>query len=319
MPGAKKLDKIVFFGTPDFALPTLAALDAAGLRPQRVVTQPARPAGRGQAPQEPPVAVWAREHGCEVLQPERVRDPDFLAAMAAARPDVAVVVAFGQIFPQELLDLPRHGCINLHASLLPKYRGAAPIQTALAEGQKRTGVTTMLMEEELDSGPILLQEETDIGPTETAGRLSERLAAIGAELLVKTLQGLAKGKLTPKKQRDDQATYAGRLSKRDGKANWALEAPDLYNRLRALTPWPGMAAHFRGRPVRIVWGVPVDWEEVPVGSVGTYVGMRQGRLAVLCGSGTLFGLERLQRSGKKAVSAADFANGERLRVGERFA
>lgn len=319
MPRSKKLEKVVFFGTPEFAVPTLAALVEAGLAPVRVVTQPARPAGRGQTAQDPPVAVWAREHGLEVVQPERVAEPELIAAVKSLAPDVAVVVAFGQIFPQELLEIPGHGCINLHASLLPKYRGAAPIQAAISEGEKKTGVTTMQMELELDAGPILLQKETEIGPMETAGQLSERLAALGAEVMVETLRQLEKGKLKPKKQREEQATYAGRLTKRDGKANWALEAKDLYNRLRAVTPWPGMTAHLRGRPLKIVWGVPVDWEEVPVGSVGTYVGMRQGRLAILCGSNTLIGLERLQRPGKKAVSAADFANGERLRVGERFA
>lgn len=319
MPRARILDKIVFFGTPEFAVPTLAALVEAGLAPLRVVTQPARPAGRGQEPAEPPVAIWAREHGLEVLQPERVSDPEFLQAMKALAPGVAVVVAFGQIFPDELLAIPRRGCVNLHASLLPKYRGAAPIQAAIAEGEKKTGVTAMQMEAELDAGPILVQEETEIRPLETAGQLTARLAELGAGVMVETLLQLQAGKLKAKKQREEQATYASRLTKRDGKANWALAAGDLYNRLRALTPWPGLTAHLRGRQVKLVWGVPVDWEEVPVGSVGTYVGMRQGRLAILCGSNTLIGLERLQRPGKAAVSAADFANGERLRVGERFA
>lgn len=319
MPGRRKLERVVFFGTPEFALPSLVALVEAGYRPLRVVSQPARPAGRGQEVKEPPVAAWAREHGLDVAQPERVSEPEFLAGMADLAPDLAVVVAFGQIFPPELLSLPRHGAINLHASLLPKYRGASPIQAAVAEGEKKTGVTTMLMEEELDAGPILLQEEIDIGPLEDAGHLSERLARLGAELLVETLRQLEAGQLKPRKQRDEQATYAHRLLRRNGKANWALEATDFFNHLRAVTPWPGLTAHLRGRPVKIVWGVPVDWEEAPVGSVGTYVGMRQGRLAVLCGGGTLFGLERLQRPGKAAVSAADFANGERLRVGERFA
>src|SRR5262245_55623274 len=175
MPG---LDRILFFGTPELAVPTLTALAAAGRAPVRVVTQPARPVGRGQRLQDPPVASWARAHGVEVRQPERVRSPDFLAQAAALAPDVAVVVAFGQIFPRPLLALPAHGCINLHASLLPRWRGASPIQAAIAAGDERTGVTTMRMEEGLDAGPILLQEETAIGGEETADELSRRLAAM---------------------------------------------------------------------------------------------------------------------------------------------
>lgn len=316
MPRAKR---IVFFGTPEFAVPTLEALVEAGMAPVRVITQPAKPAGRGKKAQDPPVAAWAREHDLEVEQPERVKDEEFLDRLGALKPDVAVVVAFGQIFPQRLLELPAKGCLNLHASLLPKYRGASPIQAAIAEGEKKTGVTIMQMEEELDAGPILLQEELEIRPLETTGELTPRLAALGAKLMVEAVPKLSGGKLKAKKQRDEQATYAPRLTKKDGKANWALTAEELYNRLRAFTPWPGMQAHLRGRPVKLVWGVPMTWEQVPSGSAGTYVGMRQGRLAILCGNDTLLGLERLQRPGKTVLSAADFANGERLNVGERFA
>ncbi len=197
MPG---LGRILFFGTPDFAVPTLAALVEAGWAPVRVVTQPSRPVGRGRGLQDPPVAAWARAHGLEVTQPERVRHPDFLAEAAALAPDVAVVVAFGQIFPRALLDLPRHGCVNLHASLLPRWRGAAPIQAAVAAGEARTGVATMRMEEGLDTGPILLEEETAIGPDETADELSRRLAELGGKLMVRTLHELEAGGLVPRPQ-----------------------------------------------------------------------------------------------------------------------
>jgi methionyl-tRNA formyltransferase len=311
-----KLDPLVFFGSPEFAVPTLEALVDAGLAPALVVTQPAKPAGRGKKPQDPPVAVWAREHELPVAQPESVKSEEFLIQMEQLAPKVAVVVAFGQIFPKRLLEIPTKGCINLHASLLPKYRGASPVQGAIAGGEKKTGVTSMQMEEELDSGPILLQEEVQIKRWDTTETLSKTLASTGAGVMVETLKTLSK--IKPRKQRDESASYCPEITKRNGKADWSLEAEDFYNRLRAHIPWPGTQAVLRGRPLKIIWGVPIDWEEVPMGTVGTYLGMRQGRLAVLCGGNTLFGLERLQRPGKKAISAADFANGERLTVGERF-
>lgn len=314
-----KLGKVVFFGTPEFAVPTLDALAEAGRTPMLVVSQPARPAGRGKSAKQPPVAEWAEEHDVPLEQPESVSDPEFLAKLKKLAPDVGVVVAFGQIFPSELLGLPKKGCINLHASLLPKYRGASPIQGVLLEGEKKTGVTTMKMEEELDSGPILLQEETLIRSYETTDRLAGRLAKLGARVMVETLDKVEKSKLKPRKQRDESASYSPKVAKSDGKVNWALEADEIYNRLRAFTPWPGLSAHFRGRGLKVIWGVPMTWEEAPFGVTGTYLGLRQGRIAVLCGGGTIFGLEEVQRPGKKPVRASDFANGERVRVGERFA
>ena len=315
-----KLERIVFFGTPEFAVPTLEALVEAGRRPVAVVTRPARPAGRGQEVQEPPVAESARELELEILQPERVADEGFIESMRGLGPDLFVVVAFGQIFPTELLEVPEHGSINLHASLLPKYRGASPIQSAVANGEKKTGVTTMRMEEELDSGPILLQQETAIGRSETAGELAERLASIGADLMVETVENLEKGNgIKERKQREESASYAEKFSKEDGRMNWALGAEELYNRMRAFDPWPGMTTTFRGRPVKILWGVPMDWEKAPSGATGTYLGLRQGRMAILCGDDTVFGIEEIQRAGKRPQRASDFVNGERLRVGQRFA
>ncbi len=313
------LRKIVFFGTPDFAVPTLDALVAADRSPVLVVSQPARPAGRGKEPQEPPVAERSRELGIEVVQPESVRDEAFLGRLGELAPDLSVVVAFGRIFPPRLLELPRHGSINLHASLLPRYRGAAPIQAALIAGEKKTGVTSMRMVEELDAGPILEQEEVDIKPYETAGELAERLAPLGGEVMVRTLERLESGKLKERKQREESASYAPTIEKGEGRVNWALSAEELYNRLRAYSPWPGLTAHFRGRPVKLVWAVPMSWEDAPIGVTGTFLGLRQGRLAVLAGDGTILGIEELQRPGKKPIRSSDFANGERLRVGERFA
>lgn len=316
---ASRSRKLVFFGTPDFAVPTLEALDAAGRAPALVVTQPAKPAGRGKEVQEPPVAEWARERGIEVAQPESLKDEAFLARLQEVAPDVAVVVAFGKIFPARLLELPKHGCVNLHASLLPRYRGASPIQAALLHGEKKTGVTTMRMEEELDAGPILLQEEVPIKHHETAGELTERLAPIGAALLVETLDQLDRGELKERKQREESVSYARQIVKADGRLDWSLTADELYHRVRAFDPWPGVTTHFRNRPLKVVWGVPMDWEDAPMGATGTFLGLRQGRIAVLSGEGTIFGLEELQRPGKKVLRASDFANGERLRVGERFA
>jgi len=314
------IDRILFFGTPEFAVPTLAALVAAGRPPVRVVTQPSRPVGRHRDPQDPPVARWAREHGLAVTQPERVRAPEFLEEAAALGADVAVVVAFGQIFPRALLDLPRYGCINLHASLLPRWRGASPIQAAVAAGDAWTGVTTMRMDEGLDTGPILLEEKVEIGPLETADELAARLAGLGGPLMVRTLELLERGEIEPRPQPIDPidgVTYAPRLTRDSGRVDWGLPAREIHDRLRAYTPWPGLTAELRGEPVKIVAAEVM--EEPGEGAPGTILGLRGGRLlAVSCGGGTVLGLSELQRPGKRALRAADFANGERLRAGESF-
>ena len=271
------------------------------------------------------MAAWAREHGLEVMQPERVRHPDFLAEAAALAPDVAVVVAFGQIFPRALLDLPRHGCINLHASLLPRWRGASPIQAAMAAGDARTGVATMRMEEGLDTGPILLEEETAIGPDETAEELSRRLAEMGGGLMVRTLERLERGDLVPRPQSSSKgaegATYAPRLTRESGRVDWKLTAREIHDRLRAYTPWPGLTAELRGEPVKIVSARVLEDRDAPSDiAPGTLLGLRGGLLAVACGGedGGVLGIAELQRPGKRALRAADFVNGERLRAGESF-
>jgi methionyl-tRNA formyltransferase len=313
------VDPVVFFGTPDFAVPTLAALVAAGRRPVLVVTQPARPTGRGQRMQDPPVARWAREHGLPVFQQERVREPAFLDSLRALAPGVAVVVAFGQIFPRDLLELPRHGCINLHASLLPRWRGAAPIQAAIAAGDARTGVTTMRMEQGLDTGPILLQEETEIGPDETAGELSHRLAGSGARLVVETLDRLEAGTLEVQLQDSGQATYAPRLTRDSGRVDWSRSARELADRLRAFTPWPGLTAELRSAPLKIVAARILQGQQQGASEpAGAFLGLCEGALAVACGDGSVLGLYEVQRPGRKALKAADFLNGERLRAGEMF-
>jgi methionyl-tRNA formyltransferase len=310
---------VIFFGTPEFAVPTLAAMCRADLAPALVVSQPARRVGRGRQLSQPPVAEWALQQGLAVDQPASVRDPDFVRLIQGLAPAALVVVAYGQIFPKILLEIPLHGCINLHASLLPRYRGAAPIQAAIMAGETVTGVTTMLMEEGLDSGPILLQEEAPIGGDETAGELAPRLAEQGAALMVRTLGLIEAGQVRPRPQQHELATFAPRLRKSDGEVDWSQPAPVLFNRLRGLMPWPGLFSLLRERPVKIVWGSVSDssaglGEHQP----GTFRGLEGDSLLVDAGDGTTFGIEQLQRPGKRVLSAREFLNGERLRTGERF-
>lgn len=311
------LKRLVFFGTPSFAVPTLDALAGVERPPMCIVSQPPRRAGRGHDWREPPVAAWARGHRIELLQPEKVRSEGFLTDLEGRGVDLAIVVAFGQIFPRRLLEIPRYGCVNLHASLLPRHRGAAPVAAAIAAGDRITGVSTMIMEAGLDSGPVLLQRETEIGEQETTGELESRLAALGATLVVETLEAMERGTVEPTAQRDEEATYAPRLKKEDGAADWTLTASDLFNRLRAFTPWPGMEAELRSAPLKIVWATPLS--EVDPGSPGEILGIDgEGRLMTRCGAGTVLGLERVQRPGRRVVAARDFVNGERVAAGEQF-
>ncbi len=309
--------KVVFFGTPEFAVPTLAALVEAGCAPALVVSQPARPSGRGRRLAEPPVAEWARANGVDVIQPERVRAEAFMDRMASVASDVAVVVAFGQIFRQPLLDLPRLGCINLHASLLPRWRGAAPIQAAITHGDAETGVTTMRMEAGLDSGPVLLRAVTPIGPDEVAPVLSERLAAIGAALMVPTLEGLDRGDLQARTQDESAVTLAPRLTKLDAQADWRQPAARLYDRWRGQNLWPGLATHFAGRPLKLVEVRPSTptLSEQPSGTV---VGIEDNGVGVACGGGSVLRLERVQRPGRQAIQASDWYHGERILPGATF-
>ncbi|HUP21570.1 MAG TPA: methionyl-tRNA formyltransferase [Thermoanaerobaculia bacterium] len=312
------IERIVFFGTPEFAVPTLDALAAAGRAPLLVVSQPARPSGRGKRTEQPPVARWAEQHRVSLEQPARVRDPDFLARLRDLAPDLAVVVAFGQIFRPELLQLPRLGCVNLHGSLLPRHRGAAPVQAALLAGDAITGVTTMLMDEGLDTGPILLQREAPIEPNENAGDLQARLAVIGAELVVETVERLAAGTLVPLAQRGELATLAPRLRKEDGRIAWSSPAPRLAALVRAMTPWPGAFTELRGEPLRVVEARPLRAAEAPAGAAapGSVLGRSGEGFAVRSGDGGALLLLRVQRPGRRAVSALDFWNGERIAPGD---
>lgn len=322
--------RVVFFGTPDFAVPTLEALAATDdLRPVLVISQPSRPVGRGRKVKPPPVAARAEELGLELEQVPTVRDPDFLARLEALRPDVAVVVAFGQIFRRRLLELPPLGCVNLHASLLPAYRGAAPVHAALAAGDEVTGVTTMQMERGLDSGPILLQAKLAIEPHETTLALAPRLAALGADLMVKTLRGLDEGTVRPTPQDDAAATYAPKLDKSDSEVDWTQPAKRIYDLWRAYQPWPGLQSRLTGEPVKLVEVRPLEAPPTPPSGTDAAPGTildpapfdpqaLADALPVACGGDTILAVRRLQRPGKSKVTGADFANGERLEPGIRF-
>lgn len=264
------------------------------------------------------MARWAVEQGIEVIQPADVRDPGFLSQLQSRHPQVAVVVAFGQIFPRQLLELPPLGCVNLHASLLPHYRGASPIQAAIVAGEISTGITTMLMDVGLDTGPILLQEEVAIGPEETAGQLADRLALAGAQLMIRTLEELETGRIEPVPQSHGEASLAPRLRRSDGIIDWRQDATRIFNLLRGLSPWPGISTRVRQQPVKILWGRPAVGEPTAFPEPGRYLGLHEGRLLVRCGGGSVFGIEEVQRPGRKAVGAVAFANGEHLQVGESF-
>ena len=301
--------RLVFLGTPAFAVPTLERTVAAGHQVTAVVTQPDRPRGRGQHPAPPPVKECAMRLGLPVYQPERVRRPEAIEFLRAQAADAMVVVGYGQIIPQSAIDLAPLGIVNVHASLLPRYRGAGPIQWAIVNGETRTGVTTMRIDAGLDTGDMLLKRETEIGPEENAIELGRRLAEMGAELLVETLDGLAAGAIAPQKQDPAQATYAPLLKKEDGLIDWRQPAASIHNRVRGLQPWPGAHTTFRGQALH-VWKARVAAGSaamaVPPGRVAAV-----RPLTVACGSGALEILE-LQIEGRKRMSAADFANGQRL-------
>jgi methionyl-tRNA formyltransferase len=310
------LDRIVFFGTPEFAIPTLDALVQAGRRPVLVVTQPSRPVGRRRVLQDPPVAEWARRQEIEVIQPERVRSAEFLARLGEREPDIGVVVAFGQIFPSALLELPAAGCVNVHASLLPRHRGAAPVQAAIAAGDAVTGVTTMQMEVGLDSGPLLLQHELPIGGNETGGELAERLSRCGGELLVETLVRLERGDLEASPQDDALATYAPRLSRADGRIDWSHGSARIARRVRAFDPWPASFTEVRGETVKVhrVEATLETTDRAP----GSILGVEGEELLVASGGGSVSGLSRLQRAGRRRVSGRELADGMRLSTEDRF-
>ncbi len=307
--------KLVFCGTPEFAVPTLEAVIAAGHEVRLVVTQPDRAAGRGMEMQAPPVKRVALECGIPVVQPEKIKNnPEFRALLEEIAPDAILVVAYGRIIPQWMLELPRFGNINLHGSLLPKYRGAAPIQWAVANGEVVTGVTTMRLDAGLDTGDMLLAQVVPIAQEETAVDVYGTLAPVGAQLMVKTLNGLECGTIFPQAQDHSMATLAPILKRKDGWIDFSRTAKQIYDRWRGFQPWPGAHTVLRGKKLIVQRRHQSEAFGVAAGE-GVFNG---DLLMVGCGDGTMLCLDEVQMEGKKRMGAAEFLRGYQIRSGERL-
>jgi methionyl-tRNA formyltransferase len=305
---------LVFCGTPRFAVPTLEKLVDAGFRVHLVVTQPDRPKGRGLDLVQSPIKESALKLNLPLTQPDRIKTNDeFRAELTALHPDAIIVVGYGRIIPQWMLDLPPLGNINLHASLLPKYRGAAPIQWAVAHGETVTGVTTMRIDAGLDTGDILLQQELNIAPDDTAETLAPRLAVIGADLVVDTLRRLQTGSIQARSQDNSQASLAPILKKEDSLVDFSRSAVDIFNRIRGFQPWPGAYTKFHGKSLQLVKAKPATHPLPPA-----ELHVEPNHLLVGCGQNSSLELLELQLEGKKRTSAADFVRGYRPRQGEKL-
>ena len=307
---------LVFCGTPRFAVPTLEKMVEVGYSVPLVVTQPDRPRGRGMELAISPVKATALRLVLSVLQPDQIKNnEDFKLQLTALRPDAIVVVGYGRIIPQWMIDLPRFGNLNLHASLLPKYRGAAPIQWAIANGESVTGATTMRIDAGLDTGDLLLQREMPIEPEDTAETLAPKLAAMGAGLMIETLHGLESGQVRPAPQDHSRATLAPILRKEDGRVDFDRTATEIFNRLRGFQPWPGAYTLFNGRNFQLHWARPLD---SPANLAPGELAVEGTRLVAGCGQGTALELIEIQIEGKRRMSAPDFINGYRPMPGERL-
>ncbi len=304
--------RIVFMGTPDFAVPSLQRLIDDGHEILAVYSQPDKPQGRHFTLTPPPVKLLAQQHGIAVYQPETLKDTDAQGRLAALSPELIVVAAYGKLLPQAVLDIPPKGCINVHGSLLPKYRGAAPIQWAVINNEPLTGVTIMRMAQGLDTGDMLLQRETPIGPNETAGALFERIAALGAQALSQAVAAL--DTLTPVAQDNALACWSPPLKKTDGEIDWSQDARAVYARIRGVTPWPGAYTLFNGRRLKVHRAVLCE-DVYTDGTPGALLDNK--RLLIACGSGALELLE-VQLEGAKRITAADFIRGQRPALGKLF-
>jgi methionyl-tRNA formyltransferase len=320
--------RVVFCGTPLFSVPTLKHLLAqSDFQIAAAITQPDRPRGRGREVSFSPVKETAIAAGIPVHQPEKIRAPEAQELLQELAPDVIVIIAYGQIIPARLLAIPRLGWINLHASLLPKYRGAAPINWAIVNGDTKTGVTSMRIDAGMDTGEILLQKEMEIGPAETAPELAARMSDVGAPLMVETLRGLAVGTMVPRPQAHEFASSAPILKREDGRIDWSRSAQEIFNRIRGFAPWPGAYTSFRGQTCHI-WGEPASNDlseqsapQVKASVPGTLVVQKSGqknKVLVHCGSATYLRLLSVKLEGRKQVSAAEFVNGAHLLTSEHL-
>jgi methionyl-tRNA formyltransferase len=305
--------RIVYMGTPDFAVPALENLIDAGHQVVGVITQPDKPKGRGKAMQYSPVKEKALSYGIEVYQPVKVNEPEMLQTLRELNPDVIVVAAFGQVLKSELLHLPRYGCINIHASLLPRFRGAAPIQWAVIEGDKEAGVTTMYMEEGLDTGDMLLQAKIVLDAKETGGSLFDKLSKLGGKLIVETLEQLETGTLSRTPQ-TGESTYAGMLTKSSGHIDWTQDAVKLERLIRGLNPWPSAYTRWNGKMLKI-WSANVD--ESLSGNPGTIIAVNKENFVVATGKGALV-ITEVQAEGKKRMAADAWLRGIHLNTGDKF-
>ena len=312
--------RIIFMGTPDFAVPSLRALLRSGYEVVGIVTQPDRPKGRGQKLGFSPVKQLAQNHGLPILQPEKIKSPELLQTLASWRPDMIAVSAFGRILPKNILELPPGGCVNVHGSLLPQYRGAAPIQWSLINGDVETGITTMLMDEDMDTGPMLLQETVTIEPDDTATELGNRLAKVGGELLVETLKGLENKTVAPQEQDHIKATYAPSLTKKVGLIDWAQSAEHIANRIRGLSPWPGCYTFLQDQRL-VIWKTVVETqtqrELLSAHNPGTIISIDKKSFEVATGSGILQVTE-VQPADKKRMTVKQFLQGRDLVIGQAF-
>ena len=316
--------KLIFMGTPEFAVPSLARLLRDGHEIAAVFTQPDKPAGRGKNLQAPPVKSFAAEHGIPVHQPSKIKtNEEVRATFDRIAPDACIVAAYGKILPEWMLAIPRMGCINVHASLLPKYRGAAPINWAIANGERETGVTIMQMEAGLDTGDMLWSRALEIGSEETAPEVSARLSELGAELLSEALPRLERGAINPVPQDDREATYAPILKREDGLIDWRMSAREIANRVRGFQPWPGTYTFFRGARLTIwraqeIAGGPSNQSSQDKFEPATIIGIDKSGIAIACANSTTLHVEELQIEGKRKLSAREFLNGTRLSVGDRI-
>lgn len=296
--------RILFMGTPDFAVPCLESLLEAGHEVAAVFTRKDKPKGRGYALSPPPVKAAAQRHGIEVLQPATLRTPEAARTVRELAPDVIVVVAYGRILPKEILGIPRFGCVNIHGSLLPKYRGAAPVQYAVLNGDKVTGVTAMLMDEGIDTGDILFTEKTEIGPDETSGELSERLSKMGAGLIVRTLEALENGSAVRTPQ-TGESSYASMLSRDASRVDWNRPAGEIHNLIRGMLPWPAAWTFYEKKRLKLYGSAEASG---PSGEAGRVL-QRDGRFFVCCGGDTLLELLEVQPEGRKRMKGTDFLRG----------
>ncbi|MEO2066416.1 MAG: methionyl-tRNA formyltransferase [Desulfurobacteriaceae bacterium] len=305
--------KVVFMGTPDFAVPSLKALKEAGYEVPLVVTQPDKPAGRGKRLKPPPVKVEAEKLGLKVYQPEKIKDNrELMELLKEISPDLIVVAAYGKILPKWLLEVPKYGVINVHASLLPKYRGASPIQAALLNGEKETGVTIMKVIPELDAGDVISQRKVEITEEDNAQTLHDKLSRLGAELLVETIPKFISGEVKPVPQDNSKATYCPKITKEMGRIDWGKSAEEIFNMVRAFTPWPGAFSHYKGKMVKLSKVLPVEGEGKP----GEVIEAKR-RLVVATGKGALEIL-RIKPEGRKEISGEEFIRGYRVKSGDIF-